>query len=625
MAIKADETSGVWVAEQPGEPPQALALRQGLLERLDKADGHINAADHKLWHETERGLWSARQAQARVAEVWLGLAGELAELPPLERYLQKDVVRERMKAFATVAKSAPLEAAWQEVTAAEAAVLAEPFPMLSSPLPDPQREALHAGLARQNRYIKALRALVGVVETAFAGRFVALRPGDWLRLEDRALGNHMLLEGFAHQANLVKERGVMGEMLALRGLTAWLFIPAFAEHGLEEAIRGYHLAYARLARVEPPPTGPITAPGYYWLARARQRLREARHLLQKSDRAGFAKVRDALFDGLDAAAKAWWATFAPGEAPLSWRHLSREAIYALNEQAPPGIAAPLAKAMRSIERLSGWRGGQRVADSDPGGSLQLAVILEVAEKALAALEELVEPEIDLAAGDWVRLSSGRAARIAERDGVRLMLDMGRQGMREARLFQDFLQRIAPPDGQTGRSETAQQATVATEPDIAEIEHAISEWDDAVGWTEKGWDCIEDYQLDVGCRKALDELVERFGGETALPEALRLRLRQADDRFRAATKEARISIFDCGPKFQYLDEEHIRLLPLNEFDPERHWYFYRWQPDCPYSWEGHDAYSYQKTVYGLDFLNMTEEQLLDAVRREVARWKQQAGT
>ncbi|WP_369602665.1 hypothetical protein AAIA72_06860 [Hahella sp. SMD15-11] len=560
---------------------------------------------------------------ARVAEVWLVLLGELPALPPIERYLKKEVMQARLQAIAAMPKPPVLESLWQDARLAEDAILATPFPELSTPLSDSSRAALNDGLARQDRYITALRGLVRVMESAFAARFIALRPGDWLRLEDRALANHMLLNGFTHLADRMHADGVTGRILALRGLTAWVFFPAAAEHALDEAIRGYHLAYTRVVRVEPPSNGPIAAPGYYWLVRAGRRMRKARVLLQKMRGTDFPSVRDMLFDALDAAAKAWWASFAPGEAPVAWPHRMPGHVYELGGTAPAEVADPLLKSMRRVEMLSGWRGGQRITDFDPSGLLQLAVVLEVAEQAITRLEELVAPEVDLAVGDRVLLHDGVPAYVTKRGGVHLELDLGQDATREARLFHDYLQIIARAHDKTGR-ERGHRASNINRPTVADIQEAIADWEEAVSWIEKGWDCIEEYQSDVGCREVVDDLIERFGGESTLADELLLRLKRADERFRAATKEARISIFDCGPKFQYVDEEHIYLLPLNEYDPRRHWYFYRWQPDCPYSLGGHDAYSYQKEQYGLDFLNMTEDQLLDAVRREVSRWKERFG-
>jgi hypothetical protein len=35
-----------------------------LRERLLKVEGHINAAERKLWRDTARGFWSGRQLEA---------------------------------------------------------------------------------------------------------------------------------------------------------------------------------------------------------------------------------------------------------------------------------------------------------------------------------------------------------------------------------------------------------------------------------------------------------------------------------------------------------------------------------------------------------------------------------
>jgi len=80
----------IWNQPPLTELPQGVALRQALLERLVKAGGHINAGERKLWHDTYRSMWSARQAKARIAEVWRWL-GEHDEAPPdVGRYLDRE-------------------------------------------------------------------------------------------------------------------------------------------------------------------------------------------------------------------------------------------------------------------------------------------------------------------------------------------------------------------------------------------------------------------------------------------------------------------------------------------------------------------------------------------------------
>lgn len=81
---------------QHTEPIPVCVLPEELKARLDKADGHINAAERKLWYETDRGFWSGDQAKARLAEAWLWLRGEPVQPLPLERYLKKDVLQQRL-------------------------------------------------------------------------------------------------------------------------------------------------------------------------------------------------------------------------------------------------------------------------------------------------------------------------------------------------------------------------------------------------------------------------------------------------------------------------------------------------------------------------------------------------
>ena len=51
-----DHPRGIWLDVPLHHMAEALSLREALLDRLEKADGHINAAERKLWHETDRGL-----------------------------------------------------------------------------------------------------------------------------------------------------------------------------------------------------------------------------------------------------------------------------------------------------------------------------------------------------------------------------------------------------------------------------------------------------------------------------------------------------------------------------------------------------------------------------------------
>ena len=182
-----------------------VALPEAVTERLHKADGHINSAERKLdFREVERGLWSAGQAKARFAEAWLWLNETGVEFPPLERYLSRSVVRERLEAFQRAPKSDLMATAWEEAEAAEQAVHEVELPILTGYPVIVDRTLLEERLSRKYRFIEALRQISHVVEDVVAKRFLNLRRGDWVRLED----------------------GDIGRVQRLKGLSVRLFVPA---------------------------------------------------------------------------------------------------------------------------------------------------------------------------------------------------------------------------------------------------------------------------------------------------------------------------------------------------------------------------------------------------------------
>lgn len=415
--------SAIWAdIAETAEP-----LRQALLERLQKADGHINAAERKLWHETERGLWSAHQAKARLAEICLWLEQPPVELPALERYLPQALLQQRLEEFAQASKSARLEEAWAETAATETAIRAEPFPPSRSELPPArQRDLLNAGLARQRRLYNALRQLANVVEEEFAQRYLSVRPGDWLRIDGRQPGC----------------------VISLQGLRARLLYP---DAELDQTTHSFHLAYVRAIRCAPPADNPITVPGYYPLVFAANKLEKTRQFLQKPRLFGFETVRDALLTALGGAARAFWLTWAPASPAAAYPLRAREALHELEAVAPAPIAEPLLGCLHRLEELSGWRGRLPPSDRDLVWAKQLSEAAALAELGLTALEASLEPRIDLTEGDWIRYSDLETGRLAYRNGTRLILDLGERGVAEARLFRDFVQRVAPSaDGETSR-------------------------------------------------------------------------------------------------------------------------------------------------------------------------------
>ena len=270
-----------------------------LSERLDKALGHINAVERHLWDKTDRGIWSGHQAMARAAEMWLWLQGAMTSLPPIERYLPREVLEQRLTDLADAGFQTPLASRLQEIDAAEAAILAEPFTRDTAS----DRGGLQAGLARQHRYLSSLRDLLEEVETVIADRYIALRPGDWA---------------------LVPGNGV-GRLIVRRGLAGWFLIPSVARTDPDKAIIGWSLDRLNPARIEPDPDQPITAPTFY------------------------AVVNDVL----DAVAKAWLIEMVPGTDRVLWSQIyAQQHVPQLAETAPATMADPLVATLRRNEDLS---------------------------------------------------------------------------------------------------------------------------------------------------------------------------------------------------------------------------------------------------------------------------------
>jgi len=100
----------------------------------------------------------------------------------------------------------------------------------------------------------------------------------------------------------------------------------------------------------------------------------------------------------------------------------------------------------------------------------------------------------------------------------------------------------------------------------DVEDAISDWEEALRWIAKGWDCHEEYDHDVYSRELLDTTLTEYG-KKPLPPELTQRIAQADQFFREITEESDSCVADIrNSKGLYLDRE-------------RYWYYYRWQRDA----------------------------------------------
>jgi hypothetical protein len=105
----------------------------------------------------------------------------------------------------------------------------------------------------------------------------------------------------------------------------------------------------------------------------------------------------------------------------------------------------------------------------------------------------------------------------------------------------------------------------------------------------------------------------------VPYELTSRIRAADAKFKKATIESKLCVWHCGPQFRSYPNGSVELL-FEKYDPVFQWYFFRWQPDCPYAFREQDSISYQKKYYGMNFSGaMTEDTLKDTARKLGEKW------
>lgn len=413
-----DHPRGVWLDVPLHHMADALSLREALLDRLEKADGHINAAERKLWHETDRGLWSARQAQARIGEAWLWLNHYRADaLPDVERYLDRTTTDERLAGFANADKSDRLEAAWADIERAERAILDESFPALTrTPLTDSERAALHSGISRQDRYVAALRTCLGVVEDAFAERFVAVQLGCWLRLHD----------------------GALGRVVSRRGLRIDVLMPEKAWPDPKQAHRAYVLRLARIQVLSEPSTETIGIPAYYWLCHAYVAHRVVRSLLKDDDQRDAKAVAEALGAATDAAAKVWLSQFLPEHPKIYWGGVLRQNIEALKDVAPRGLSQPLQQVWRLVEILSGSAHLLR-EEKHSSWPLKAAVAAEALPPVLGELGDALQGQVQLPEGARLIVSGTLIGELMSREGKQFSIKTSQGDEVVLSLFEDFVE------------------------------------------------------------------------------------------------------------------------------------------------------------------------------------------
>ncbi len=144
------------------------------------------------------------------------------------------------------------------------------------------------------------------------------------------------------------------------------------------------------------------------------------------------------------------------------------------------------------------------------------------------------------------------------------------------------------------------------PSREELVKAIEGWEETVKWIAHGWDCEDEYWNDLSYREALNKVIDRYTSLTPLSKKLRKRIERVDEKFRQATVESRLCVWDTPAMIGALNGEVT--MACDEYDPERYWYYYRWPHDAPDVYRKYDVYELQKHCYGLDFKKMEEREL-----------------
>ena len=95
--------------------------------------------------------------------------------------------------------------------------------------------------------------------------------------------------------------------------------------------------------------------------------------------------------------------------------------------------------------------------------------------------------------------------------------------------------------------------------------AVSEWEEAVGWIARGWDCLDEYTHDLYFREMLDDAIAEY--PESLPSEVVERVATADQRFRDVSFEIEKSVWSSG-----------YAVDPQRYNPVQHWYYFRWLYD-----------------------------------------------
>lgn len=415
------------VGDDPAEADQAWIpdrIPVDVAERLHRAMGHRNATDRYLWNDIGRGLWSAMQARARLAEVWLLLVGRGDDLPAVTNKQSSEDCEQRFAEFVAADPPQHVLEAWTTVVELESKLRpwGERFPRGRL-----DEAAFRGGYDCAEDYERALDALLNQFEGLVADHCLPdwMRPGCWVEMSD----------------------GRQGELLAVSGLRAHLYVPGVdPEQSQWQTI--IDLRYGSLRGPVEPPPWPERCRLTFSLQRSAAGLAQAAAMWDANrERPAISGNKAAPANGFQCLSKAL------ASLDMAWR--SARATYSVMALSAPdphdlqwavraGDDELQARAEAVLSMMAQWRHEHYAAVvPEERGWQELASIHEQLRQLHLASERLLAAKLAVPTGDWFVFDDGGQARLAARLGLLAVLvdDNGRVRCRP--LF--ALERAAEPE------------------------------------------------------------------------------------------------------------------------------------------------------------------------------------
>lgn len=118
---------------------------------------------------------------------------------------------------------------------------------------------------------------------------------------------------------------------------------------------------------------------------------------------------------------------------------------------------------------------------------------------------------------------------------------------------------------------------AAEGEVPEMRGMLLDWEQAVRWIARGWDCIDEYTHELWTRLLLEEAFDLCRSQgVALPASYLRRLAAVDRAFTHVTRDSE----RCCLMMGHVRIEHgadLYRRQESEYPRRKFWFLYRWQP------------------------------------------------